>query len=74
MRADFENIRKTARHEEPQRVPLCEVLVEYPIQSKFLGREVTPDDLESQLEFWIKSGYDLIPICRPEDENNYRGN
>ena len=62
LRPDFENIRKTARHEEPERVPLCEVLIEYPIQTKFLNREVTADDLESQLEFWMKAGYDFIPI------------
>jgi uroporphyrinogen decarboxylase len=62
IRPDFERVRKTARHEEPDRVPLCEVLIEYPIQSKFLGREVKPDDLESQIEFWTKAGYDFIPI------------
>lgn len=62
IKPDFERIRKTVGHHEPDRVPLCEVLVEYPIQSKFLGREVTADDLESQLEFWIKAGYDFIPI------------
>jgi len=62
IKPDFENIRKTARHEEPDRVPLCEVLVEYPIQSQFLGHDVTADDLPSQLEFWMKAGYDFIPI------------
>jgi uroporphyrinogen decarboxylase len=62
MKPDFERIRKTARHEEPDRVPLCEVLIEYPIQSRFLGREVTPGDLESQVEFWAKAGYDFIPL------------
>ena len=41
---------------------MCEVLIEYPIQSKFLGRKVTPLDLESQLEFWIEAGYDFIPL------------
>ena len=59
---DFERIRKTARHEEPDRVPLCEVLIEYPIQSQFMGRQVTADDLEWQVEFWIKAGYDFIPL------------
>lgn len=62
IKPDFERIRKTVGHHEPDRVPLCEVLVEYPIQSKFLGREVNSDDLESQLEFWIKAGYDYIPL------------
>jgi len=62
IKPNFERIRTTVGLHEPDRVPLCEVLVEYPIQSRFLGREVTADDLESQLEFWIKAGYDFIPI------------
>jgi len=62
FKPDFERIRKTVRHEEPDRVPLCEVLIEYPVQSQFLGREVTSDDLESQVEFWYRAGYDCIPI------------
>jgi len=59
---DFERIRKAVAHEEPDRVPLIEALVEYPIQSKFLGREVTDDDLEAQVEFWASAGYDYIPL------------
>ena len=59
---DWERIRKAVRHEEADRVPLLEALVEYPIQSRFLGREVTADDLESQVEFYYKAGYDAVPI------------
>ncbi|MEW6402666.1 MAG: uroporphyrinogen decarboxylase family protein [Chloroflexota bacterium] len=59
---DFERLRKAVNHVEADRVPLCEVLIEYPIQSKFLGREVTADDLEAQIEFWTKAGYDYIPL------------
>jgi uroporphyrinogen decarboxylase len=62
MEPDFENILRTIRHEEPERVPLCEVLIEYPIQSQFLGREVGADDLASQVEFWTRAGYDFIPL------------
>jgi uroporphyrinogen decarboxylase len=62
LKPDFDRIKKTVRHEEPDRVPLCEVLIEYPIQSQFLGRDVTADDLESQVEFWSKAGYDFIPL------------
>lgn len=62
LKPDFERLKKTVRHIEPDRVPLCEVLIEYPIQSLFLGREVTPDDLDAQVEFWAKAGYDFIPI------------
>ncbi len=61
-RPDFERVRRTVRHEEPDRVPLCEALIEYPIQSRFLGRPVTADDLPSQLEFWVKAGYDYMPL------------
>jgi uroporphyrinogen decarboxylase len=59
---NWERIQKTVKHEEPDRVPLLEALVEYPIQSQFLGKEVTSDDLKSQVEFWYKAGYDCIPI------------
>ncbi len=62
LQPDFDRIRKVIRHEEPDRVPLCEVLIEYPIQSKFLGREVTADDLKSQVQFWSEAGYDFIPL------------
>ena len=59
---DWERIRKTVRHEEPDRVPLLEALVEYPVQSQFLGREVAPDDIKSQVEFYYRAGYDAVPI------------
>lgn len=59
---DFNRFITAVRHGEPDRVPLCEALIDYTIQSKFLGRTVTPDDLESQVEFWSKAGYDYIPI------------
>ena len=62
IRPDFESFRKAVKRAEPDRVPLCEVLVEYPIQGQFLGREVTADDLRSQVEFWVKAGYDYIPL------------
>lgn len=59
---DWERIRKTIRHEEPDRVPLLEALVEYPVQSQFLGREVASDDIKSQVEFYYRAGYDSVPI------------
>ena len=62
VKPDFERIRKTARFEEPDRVPLAEILIDYAIQSQFLGRPVAPDDLESQVEFWLQAGYDYIPL------------
>jgi uroporphyrinogen decarboxylase len=59
---DFERVRKTIHHEEPDRVPLLEALVEYPVQSQFLGREVKPDDIKSQVEFYYNAGYDTVPV------------
>lgn len=62
IRPDFERIRKTANHEEPDRLPLLEALVDYSIQSQFLGKDVLPEDFATQVEFWAKAGYDYIPL------------
>jgi uroporphyrinogen decarboxylase len=59
---DFERIRKTVRHMEPDRVPLLEALVDYSIQSRFLGKEVLPEDVQAQVLFWSQAGYDYIPL------------
>ena len=59
---NFDRIRKTIRHEEPDRVPLIEALVAYEIQSAFLGKKVESGDLRSQVEFWAGAGYDSIPL------------
>jgi uroporphyrinogen decarboxylase len=61
-RPNFERLKKAIRHEEPDRVPLIEALVAYEIQSQFLGRKVEDSDLRSQVEFWVKAGYDSIPL------------
>ena len=59
---NFDRIRKTIGHEEPDRVPLIEALVAYEIQSAFLGKKVESGDLKSQVEFWAGAGYDSIPL------------
>lgn len=59
---DFERVRTTVRREQPDRVPLVEALVDFEMQSQFLGRPVTYEDLAAQVEFWIKAGYDYIPL------------
>ncbi len=59
---DFERLRKTMHHEEPDRLPLIEALVAYEIQSQFLGKKVEDSDLKSQVEFWMRAGYDSIPL------------
>lgn len=62
IKPDFERFRKAVNHQEPDRVPLCEALVGYGIMSQFLGREVTPDDVAAQVEFWARAGYDFMPV------------
>lgn len=62
MRPDFNRLRTTVSRREPDRVPLVEILVDFEIQSRFLGRRVTYEDLAAQVEFWSKAGYDYIPL------------
>lgn len=59
---DWGRVLKAARFEEADRVPLCEVLIAYEHQSRFLGRPVAPEDLALQVEFWSQAGYDFIPL------------
>lgn len=59
---DFNRFLAAVRHQETDRVPLGEILIDYSIQSQFLGRHVIAEDLASQVEFWFKAGYDFIPI------------
>lgn len=62
LRPDFRRVVTTLHHEEPDRVPLAEISVDYEIMSRFLGRPVTDDDLAAQVEFWTQAGYDYIPL------------
>lgn len=59
---DFDRFLAAVRHQETDRVPLGEILIDYSIQSRFLGRTVAADDLRAQVEFWSKAGYDFIPV------------
>jgi uroporphyrinogen decarboxylase len=62
LKPDFNRFLAAVHHQETDRVPLGEILIDYSVQSKFLGRTVTADDLAGQVEFWTKAGYDFIPI------------
>ena len=55
---DYRRILKTLRHEEPDRVPLAEFLIDPPVKRAVLGRPVR--DVASDVEFWHKAGYDYI--------------
>ena len=59
---DFERIKTTVSRREPDRIPLLESLVEYPVQSQFLGKQVNSDDMKSQVEFYYNAGYDTVPV------------
>ncbi len=62
LKPDFNRFLAAVDHRETDRVPLGEILIDYSIQSRFLGREVAPDDSASQVEFWSRAGYDYIPV------------
>jgi uroporphyrinogen decarboxylase len=66
---DFNRIVTTLQHQEPDRVPLAEVAIDYKIMSQFLGREVRDDDVAAQVEFWAQAGYDYtlltVGLMRP---------
>jgi uroporphyrinogen decarboxylase len=66
---DFNRIITTLHHQEPDRVPLAEVAIDYKIMSQFLGREVNDDDVAAQVEFWTRAGYDYtlltVGLMRP---------
>ena len=62
MEPDFNRIVAALEHREPDRVPLVEAIIDYEIQSQFLGRAVTEDDMATRVEFWSQAGYDFIPL------------
>src|SRR5574340_1403046 len=57
---DFNRLLKALRCEQPDRVPLCELLMDAEAKAAFLGRPVqsTADDVE----FWYKAGYDYVAL------------
>jgi uroporphyrinogen decarboxylase len=59
---NFERVKKALTLQQPDRVPLVEVLISDEIKSKFLKKEVKDGDMQAQVEFWAKAGYDFIPL------------
>src|SRR5680860_139282 len=62
LKPDFNRIITTLKHKEADRVPLAEAAISYEIMSQFLGKEVVDSDIESQVEFWTKAGYDYVGL------------
>jgi len=62
---DYNRLLTTIRLEEPDRVPLAELVVDRPVKEGFLGKPVR--DVPSDVEFWSKAGYDYIYL-RPAYE------
>ena len=59
---DFARLKAAISHQETDRVPLVETVVDYSMQSDFLGKEVISSDLKTRMEFWQRAGYDYIPL------------
>ncbi len=60
---DFSRLETVLRREEPDRVPLFEAEIAIPIQEYFLGKEI--NDARDEVEFYIKAGYDFVPVIPP---------
>jgi len=65
---NFERLRAALLCRQPDRVPLAELWVDQAVMEAFVGRPIgshdTGDDynLEAEIEFWYRAGYDYIHI------------
>jgi uroporphyrinogen decarboxylase len=55
---DFGRVVTALSRHEPDRVPLMELAIDYPVQCEFLGRRV--DNLADEIAFWYYAGYDYV--------------
>lgn len=66
---NFGRVITTLGHEEPDRVPLAEIAVDYTTMSRFLGQPVSDEDVAAQVAFWTQAGYDYtlltVGMMRP---------
>ncbi len=59
---DWQRLRTALMLEdEPDRVPLFELIVNHPVKEAFLGRPIT--SMADDLDFWYQAGYDYASIC-----------
>ena len=59
---DFDRLRQALYGRHADRVPLAEVVIDEEVKEQFLGRGV--NDLETDVEFYVKAGYDCITLGR----------
>jgi uroporphyrinogen decarboxylase len=58
---DFGRLLKALRRQEPDRVPLCELLMDRESKAAFLGRPIA--SLADDVDFWYRAGYDYIGVA-----------
>ncbi|MFC1798816.1 hypothetical protein ACFLZL_03315 [Thermodesulfobacteriota bacterium] len=59
---NFDRLRIALYGGKPDRVPTAEVTIDEEAKDAFLGKDI--NDLESDLEFYIKAGYDYVSLGR----------
>lgn len=57
---DFSRLLKALRRQQPDRVPLCELLMDAEAKEAFLGRPVA--GIADDVEFWHRAGYDYVGL------------
>jgi len=58
---NFENLRRALlRQGTPDYVPIVEFSVDCDVKAAFLGRPI--QNLQDEVEFWVKAGYDFVPL------------
>ena len=58
---NFDNLRRTLlRQGLPEYVPIVEFGIDSDVKNAFLGRPIRT--LRDEVEFWVKAGYDFVPI------------
>ena len=68
---DFNRLLKALRHEQPDRVPLCELLMDAEAKEAFLGRPV--QSVTDDIDFWYRAGYDYIGLAPKFGFEYWRG-
>ncbi len=57
---DFKNLKNILMHSNRGRIPIFEALVADQIKEKILGKKI--NSIIDEIEFWVSTGYDYIPI------------